>query len=355
MPESLCDFSNRPWMIALAIGLLNVTGFFLLIALVVPQHLALQDGAVFGIGLGLTAWMLGARHAFDADHIAAIDNVTRKLMEDGKDATSVGFFFSLGHSTIVVALGALVAFGVKGLGGMLDNDSSTLNLITGTWGPTVAGTFLLIVGLLNLAVLVGITRAMLRARRGGASSDQLETELEQRGAMARFYERATGTITKPWQMYPVGMMFGFGFDTASEIALLVLAGGAAASGLPFYAVMCLPILFAAGITLFDTLNSGFMRFAYGWATDNPIKQLYYNFTVTSISVVGALTIGALSLIGVMIERFELSGGAWDFFAAIDLEFIGFAMVAIFALIFATSLAIWRFGDVERRLGSASTE
>lgn len=355
MPASLRDFSKRPWLIALAIGLLNVLGFFLLIALVVPQHLALHDGAVFGIGLGLTAWTLGARHAFDADHIAAIDSATRKLMEDGKDATSVGFFFSLGHCTIVVALGALVALGVKGIGGMLENESSTLNLITGTWGPTVAGVFLLIVGFLNLAVLIKITRAMTRARRGDGSTAQLEAELVERGVMARFYRRATRTITKPWQMYPVGVMFGFGFDTATEIALLVLAGGAAASGLPFYAVMCLPILFAGGMTLFDTLNSGFMRIAYGWATENPIKRLYYNFTVTTISVVGALTIGALSLVGAVIERFELSGGAWDFLAAIELEFIGFAMVALFALIFATSLAIWRFGDVQRRLGPAPTE
>lgn len=355
MPRSIVEFSNQPKLIALAIGVLNAIGFFLLFALVLPQDLALQDGAIFGIGLGLTAWTLGARHAFDADHIAAIDNATRKLMQDGKDATAVGFFFSLGHSTIVVALGALVAIGVKGIGSVLEDESSTLNLITGTWGPTVAGVFLLILGLLNLAVLIGISRAMLRARRGDATRAELAAELENRGILARFYKRATGTITQPWQMYPVGVMFGFGFDTATEIALLVLAGGAAASGLPFYAVMCLPILFAGGMTLFDTLNSGFMRLAYGWATDNPIKRLYYNFTVTSISVVGALTIGALSLIGVLIERFELSGGAWDFLAAIDLQFVGFAMVALFALIFATSLAVWRFGDVERRLGSRTSE
>lgn len=354
MPASAREIAKRQLPIAVAIGLLNAVGFFLLFGLVAPQNLALQGGGAFGIGLGLTAWMLGVRHAFDADHIAAIDNATRKLMEDGKDATSVGFFFSLGHSTIVVALGLLVAFGVKGIGGVLEDESSALNLITGTWGPTVAGSFLLIVGLLNLAVLTGIVRAMLRAKRG-ASAAQVEAELADRGVMARFYQRATGTITKPWQMYPVGVMFGFGFDTATEIALLVLAGGAAASGLPFYAVLCLPILFAAGMTLFDTLNSGFMRYAYGWATDNPIKRLYYNFTVTSVSVVGALTIGAISLIGVVIERFGLSGGAWDLLAAIDLEFVGFAMVAVFAAIFASALAIWRFGDVERRLGAGQRE
>lgn len=355
MPASARETSKRPVLIAVAIGLLNAVGFFLLFALVAPQHLALQGGGVFGVGLGLTAWMLGARHAFDADHIAAIDNVTRKLMADGKDARSVGFFFSLGHSTIVLALGALIAFGVKGLSAVLADETSTLNLITGTWGPSVAGVFLITVGLLNLAVLIGIVRAMVRARRGQTSNAQLECELAERGVLSRFYRRATRTISKPWQMYPLGVMFGLGFDTATEIALLVLAGGAAVSGLPFYAVMCLPILFAAGMTLFDTLNSGFMRIAYGWAAENPIKRLYYNFTITAVSVVGALTIGAISLLGVLAKRLGLNGGVWDAIAAIELEHVGYAMVAIFVTIFASALAIWRFGEVERRLGSDRTE
>jgi high-affinity nickel-transport protein len=303
---------------------------------------------VFGVSLGLTAYTLGIRHAFDADHIAAIDNTTRKLMGEGKDSLAVGFFFSLGHSTIVVALGALVALGVSGIAGVLENEDSTLNLITGTWGPTVAGSFLILVGLLNLAVLLNIGKVAARMRRGELSEHDLEEQLQTRGVMSRFYKRATRSITAPWQMYPIGVMFGFGFDTATEIALLLLAGGAAASGLPFYAVMCLPILFAAGMTLFDTLNSILMNAAYGWAFDRPVRKIFYNFTVTSVSVLTALVIGSLSLAGVLVERLHLSGGVWDLIASIDLQYAGYAIVVLFIVIWAMSLAAWKFGDLERR-------
>lgn len=336
--------------LAVAIGLLNAVGFILLLAVVAPQNLALPGGGMFGIALGMTAYTLGIRHAFDADHIAAIDNVTRKLSGEGREAISVGFFFSLGHSTIVVALGALVAFGVKGIGGALENEGSTLNVITGTWGPTVAGLFLLLVGTLNLIALSNIVRVFRRARGGAVARDELERELETRGIVNRLYERATSSITKPRQMYPVGVMFGLGFDTATEVALLVLASGAAASGLPFYAIMCLPILFAAGMTLFDTLNSMFMTRAYGWAFENPVRKLYYNATITAVSVVAAISIGFLSLVGVVIDRFKLEGSVWDHLAAIEIAYLGYGLVAVFALIFATSYALWRFADVERRLG-----
>jgi high-affinity nickel-transport protein len=339
-------------LLAIVIGGLNALGFFLLFALVAPQNLALQSGGAFGIGLGLTAWTLGMRHAFDADHIAAIDNVTRKLKGEGKDTLSVGFFFSLGHSTIVVALGALVAVGVKGIAGTLENENSLLNQITGTWGPTVAGLFLLLVGVLNLIVLVNVAKVFRTMRGGEVSGDELDRRLEQRGILNRFYRRATGSITRPWQMYPVGVMFGFGFDTATEIALLLLAGGAAASGLPFYAVMCLPILFAAGMTLFDTLNSVLMNAAYGWAFDQPVRKVFYNLTVTTISVVAALTIGVLSLSGVLIERLGLTGGVWSLLGSVDLEHAGYAMVALFAAIFALSLLIWRYGRIEERWSAA---
>jgi high-affinity nickel-transport protein len=290
--------STRAWL-ALAIGALNAVGFGLLIAVVAPQHLALGTGGAFGIGLGLTAWTLGARHAFDPDHIAAIDNATRKLIGEGKDTESVGFFFSLGHSTIVVALGALVGLGVSGIGGALADDGSTLHLITGTWGPTVAGLFLLVVGLLNLVTLVRIGGAYREQRRGDSSSAaisaKLDAALASRGLLARLYRRATSSITKPWQMYPVGVMFGVGFDTATEIALLVLAGGAAVSGLPFYAVMCLPLLFAGGMTLFDTLNSAVMNKAYGWTLTRPQRRIAYDFALTGVTVASAFAIGITTL------------------------------------------------------------
>lgn len=344
------DQKRHATLLALAIGGLNLLGFVLLFTVVAPQHLTLAGGGVFGVGLGLTAWGLGMRHAFDADHIAAIDNVTRKLRGEGKDTLSVGFFFSLGHSTIVIALGALVGIGVKGIGGVLTDESSLLNQFTGTWGPGVAGIFLLLIGVVNLFALVNVFK-VFRAMRGGQQpAAELEAQLQDRGVMNRFYRRATRSITKPSQMYPVGLMFGLGFDTATEIALLLLAGGAAAGGLPFYAVICLPVLFAAGMTLFDTLNSVLMNAAYGWAFEQPVRKVFYNLTMTTVTVVSAISVGLVSLGGVLIERFGLSGGAWDVVAAIDLAHAGYALVAVFAGIFATSLAVWKFGEIERRWG-----
>jgi high-affinity nickel-transport protein len=325
--------SNRESRCALAaIIAVNVIGFGLLLAVVAPQHLALADGSIFGVGLGLTAYTLGMRHAFDADHIAAIDNSTRKLIGEGKDARSVGFFFSLGHSTIVALLGAFVAFGISGIAGAIGDEHSTLNLITGNIGPTVAGVFLLLIGALNLLTLVRISRGFRSAQQGEFDEAELEHHLAQRGLLARIYRRATDSITRPWQMYPVGLLFGLGFDTASEIALLVLAGGAAASGLPFYAILCLPVLFAAGMTLFDTLNSTFMQAAYRWAFEHPVRKLYYNVVVTGISVVAAFAIGIFSLL-----RTEL-----------DLAYVGYALVAVFA-------AVWTCALISARLRGAPSE
>ncbi|MBJ7354033.1 MAG: HoxN/HupN/NixA family nickel/cobalt transporter [Thermoleophilaceae bacterium] len=321
--------SNRESRFAvIAIVTLNVVGFGLLLAVIAPQHFTLADGSVFGIGLGLTAYTLGMRHAFDADHIAAIDNTTRKLIGEGKDARSVGFFFSLGHSTVVALLGALVAIGISGIAGSLGDENSTLNVVTASIGPTVAGVFLLLIGTLNLVALVRISRGFRGVARGEFNEAELEHHLARRGLLARVYRRATNSITSPWQMYPVGLLFGLGFDTASEIALLVLAGGAAASGLPFYAILCLPVLFAAGMTLFDTLNSTFMHAAYRWAFEHPVRKLYYNFAVTGISVVAAFSIGLISLLR----------------APIELIHVGYALVAVFA-------AAWSFALIAARLRS----
>ncbi|MGK2877544.1 MAG: HoxN/HupN/NixA family nickel/cobalt transporter [Solirubrobacterales bacterium] len=317
---------NRESVVAVvSIAALNALGFFLLLAVTAPKHLTLADGSVFGIGLGLTAYLLGMRHAFDADHIAAIDNTTRKLVGAGTDARSVGFFFSLGHSTVVIALGVFVAVGVGGIAAALGDDDSALSVLTGNWGPTVAGLFLLVMGALNLVVLVRLSRSFKSVREGRFDERQLEDHLAQRGVLARVYRRATDAITRPWQMYPVGLLFGLGFDTASEIALLVLAGGAAAGGLPFYAILCLPILFAAGMTLFDMVNSTFMSSAYRWALENPARKLYYNFTVTGISVVAAFAIGIFSLLR----------------APVDLAFVGCALVVISAAVWLTALISWR--------------
>jgi high-affinity nickel-transport protein len=328
---------RRAALLAAVIVGLHAAGFFILLVLVVPNAYSLAGGGAFGLGVGITAYTLGLRHAFDADHIAAIDNTTRKLMAEGQRPLSVGFFFSLGHSTIVFALGVLVVSGVRGLGGALERDSSSLHQATGLVGPAISGGFLLLIGLLNLVILVNIVRIFRGLRHGELDELQLEEQLASRGLMNRVFARATRSIRKPWHMYPLGLLFGLGFDTATEVGLLVLAGGAAASGLPFSAIICLPILFAAGMSLFDTIDGAFMNFAYGWAFSEPVRKLFYNITITGLSVVVALVIGSIEVLGVL-----------DVIALIDLNLVGYLVVGLFVLTWALALAVWRFGRIEQR-------
>jgi len=339
---------RRAGLLAAVVLGLHVVGFFLLLAVVAPQRYELGATGVFGVGLGITAYTLGLRHAFDADHIGAIDNTTRKLMADGQRPLSVGFWFSLGHSTIVFALGVVVVVGVRGLSGAVEDDGSTLHRATGLVGPLVSGTFLMLIGLLNLAVLVGIARIFRRMRRGDFDEAALEAELDQRGLMTRVYARATRAVRKPWHMYPLGCLFGLGFDTATEVGLLVLAGAGAAGGLPFYAILCLPILFAAGMSLFDTVDGMFMNFAYGWAFSKPVRKIFYNLAVTGLSVAVALLVGGIELLAVLAERLSLTGGLWDVVTGIDLILIGYVIVALFVLTWAIALAVWRLGRIEER-------
>jgi nickel/cobalt transporter (NiCoT) family protein len=334
-------------MAAVIVGL-TVAGFFILIALVVPHGYSLGSSGAFGLGVGVTAYTLGLRHAFDADHIGAIDNTTRKLMSDGQRPLSVGFFFSLGHSTIVFALGALVTIGVRGLSGAVENDGSSLHEATGLIGPLVSGSFLFTIGILNLVILVSIFRIFRRMREGHFDERELEEQLESRGFMNRFYGRATKAVTKPWQMYPLGCLFGLGFDTATEVALLVLAGGAAASGLPVYAIVCLPILFAAGMSLLDTIDGAFMNFAYGWAFSQPVRKIYYNLTVTGLSVAVALLIGTIELMSVLADKLSLTGMPWDLVSNLDLNLVGYAIVGLFVLTWGIALVVWHLGDIERK-------
>jgi high-affinity nickel-transport protein len=332
---------------AVVLGL-HLAGFGMLFALVVPADLSLGNGAVFGVGLGLTAYTLGLRHAFDADHIGAIDNTTRKLMADGQRPLAVGFFFSLGHSTIVFLLAAALAVGIRGLSGAVEADDSTLHQATGLIGPTVSGSFLIVLGIVNLVVLAGILGVFRRMRRGDYDERKLEEQLNRRGLMNRLYGRATRTVRSSWHMYPIGMLFGLGFDTATEVALLATAGTAAAGGLPIYAILCLPILFAAGMTLLDTIDGAFMNFAYGWAFSRPIRKIFYNLTVTALSVAVALVIGTIELVSVLAEKLSLSGQPWDFVSALDLNLVGYAIAVLFVLTWAVALAVWRFGRIEER-------
>src|SRR3954452_5511991 len=272
----------RAFGLAGAVIALHLDGWGVLLALVVPHHYAVGK-RIFGVGLGVTADTLGLRHAFDADHIAAIDNTTRKFMAEGKRPLSVGFFFSLGHSSVVFLLAVLLSFGLK-IGGAVRNDESTLHSMTGYVGTLVSGSFLYLIAALNFVILLSILKVFRGMRAGRYDEAALEDQLNNRGFMTRFLGRATRSIREPWQMYPLGALFGLGFDTATEVGLLVLAGGAAVSGLPWWAILVLPVLFAAGMSLLDTIDGSFMNFAYGWAFSKPVRKVYYNLTITGLSV-----------------------------------------------------------------------
>jgi high-affinity nickel-transport protein len=339
---------RRAAVLAAVVAGLHIAGFGILLGAVVPAHYDLGQSGVFGLGIGLTAYTLGLRHAFDADHIGAIDNTTRKLMAEGQRPLSVGFFFSLGHSTIVFALGLLVVLGVRGLSSAVEDDTSALHRATGLIGPTISGTFLFVIGLLNLIILVSIVRILRETRDGEFDEAELQEQLDRRGFMNRFYGRATRAVRKPWHMYPVGALFGLGFDTATEVSLLVLAGAGAAGGLPFYAILCLPILFAAGMSLFDTIDGAFMNFAYGWAFSRPIRKIFYNLAITGLSVAVALLIGTVELLSVLADRLGLSGGLWDLVAGLDLNLFGYLIVGLFVATWAIAATVWRFGHIEER-------
>jgi high-affinity nickel-transport protein len=335
-------------MMATVVAALHALGFLILIAVVAPGHYRLGASGTFTVGIGLTAYTLGMRHAFDADHISAIDNTTRKLMSDGKRPLSVGFWFSLGHSTVVFALAFLISIGVRSLSGPVRNGNSQLHNVTGWIGTGVSGVFLYLIAALNVAILVGILKVFREMKSGSFDEATLERQLDSRGFMNRFFGGMTRTVTKPQQMYPIGVLFGLGFDTASEVALLVIAGSAGAAGLPWYAILCLPILFAAGMSLLDAIDGSFMNFAYGWAFSKPVRKVFYNLTITGLSVAVALVIGTIELGGLIAGHLNLSGSFWSWFEAININVLGLVIVGMFAATWAIALAEWRFGHIEER-------
>ena len=340
------EWTRASGMILTVLGL-TVIGWGVLVFFVMPGHYSL-GAKTFGLGIGVTAYTLGMRHAFDADHISAIDNTTRKLMADGQRPLSVGFWFSLGHSTIVFGLAFLLSLGVKALAGPVEDDSSTLHTVTGLIGTTVSGVFLYIIAILNLVILLGILKVFAKMRQGHYDEEALEDQLNNRGFMNRIFGRVMHSIRKPWQMYPVGLLFGLGFDTATEVALLVLAGGAAAGGLPWYAILCMPVLFAAGMSLFDSIDGSFMNFAYGWAFSKPVRKVFYNITITGLSVAVALLIGSVELLGLFAGEFGWSGGFWDWVSNLDLNIVGYAIVGLFVVTWLVALGVWKFGRIEER-------
>jgi nickel/cobalt transporter (NiCoT) family protein len=342
-------------MMAAVVGGLHVLGFAALIALVVPRHHELGTAGAFTVGIGVTAYTLGLRHAFDADHISAIDNTTRKLMAEGKRPLSVGFWFSLGHSTIVFGLTLALALGIKSLDGQVTHRSSNLHQVAGWVGTLVSGSFLYVIAAINVGILLGIIKVFRAMRTGRYDEQRLEEELARRGLMNRFLGGMTRTVDRPAKMYPIGLLFGLGFDTATEVALLVLAGGAAGAGLPWYAILCLPLLFAAGMSLMDTIDGSFMNFAYGWALSRPVRKVFYNLAVTGLSVAVALVIGTVELGGLVASKLSLSGSFWSWFENIDINALGLMIAGMFLATWAIALSVWRYGRIEERWGSSIPE
>ncbi len=327
---------------------LHLLGWGVLLLAVVPRGFELGGGSVLGVGAGLTAYLLGVRHAFDADHIASIDNTTRKLVGEGRSSVSTGFWFSLGHSTVVVVASALLALGVRSVAGVVQDGESGAAQTLGLVGTLVAGSFLLVIGVMNLVSAVGIARIFARMRSGDYDEAQLEHHLHARGFLARLLGRVTRRVSKPWHLYPVGLLMGLGFDTATQVALLVLAAGSAAFVLPWYAILVLPVLFMAGMSLFDTADGVLMTRAYGWAMVRPVRKVFYNLTVTVLSVLVALVIGVLLLTGVLVDQLGIDTGPLAWISSLDLEFVGFGIVGLLVLTWVAALAVWRLGHIEER-------
>jgi len=311
-------------------------------------HYRLGDGTLFGWGTGFLALTLGMRHAFDADHISAIDNTTRKLMSEGQRPMGVGFFFSLGHSSVVTALAILLNFGIKSLGDQVKNDNSSLHHYTGLIGTSVSGGFLMLIALLNLIVLVSVLKVFKKMREGMYDETELEKHLNSRGFMMRFFGPIARRIDSSWKMYPLGVLFGLGFDTATEVALLVLAGSSVIAGLPWWAILSLPMLFAGGMSLLDTIDGSFMNFAYGWAFSRPVRKVYYNIVITGLSVLVAIFIGGLEVAQVFAGQLNLTGGFWDYANNFNINKAGFIIVGMFVAVWAFALLLWRFGNIEQR-------
>ncbi len=326
------------------IVLLHVLGWGLYL------HYAAHYAAL--VGLGLVAYLFGLRHAFDADHIAAIDDTVRYMLQKNKHPLGVGFFFSLGHSTIVVGLSVAIALAAT----VIKRDLPQLQSLGGVIGAGVSGVFLLLIGLLNLRVLLDILAVWRHARTGRHSHQHLESLLAQRGMLNRLFGgRLRLLMTHSWQMYPLGLLFGLGFDTASEIGLLAMTAGASAGDLPIPAVLSLPLLFAAGMTLMDTTDGVLMCRAYRWALLNPVRKIFYNVTTTGLSVAVALVIGTIELLQMFAGVLGLDGRFFRAVARIDFGDLGYVVVGLFLLAWGGSVVVWKCGPGAAFRGSALGE
>jgi high-affinity nickel-transport protein len=323
------------------VGLLHVAGWGLLIFY--------GAGHPTILALGGLAYTFGLRHAFDADHIAAIDNTTRKLLQDGRKPVGVGFFFSLGHSSVVFLIAAALGLAVKWIVEGVSGNGGELRTVGSLVAGLVSGGFLVAIGLMNLVILLDIVRVYRRMKGGEYDSESLEHELTAGGFMTKIFGRLFRVIKHSWQMYFVGFLFGLGFDTASEVALLAVSAGAAANGIPFGAIIALPLIFAAGMSLMDTADGAFMAKAYSWAFASPVRKVFYNLTMTSLSVFVALFVGLVELLQVLIHSLNLKGGVFSAIAGFDLiGRAGYVIVAAFVLAWAAALVIYKARRIDER-------
>ena len=304
------------------------------------------------LGTASLAYTFGLRHGVDPDHIAAIDNVTRKLMQEGKRPLYAGFFFALGHSTVVVIASVFVALSVAALQAKFQGFKE----IGGVIGTSVSALFLLGISLANIAILVSVYRVFAAVKRGDRLiEDDLHDMLAQRGLLGRLLRSLFGIITRSWHMYPLGLLFGLGFDTASEVGLLGISAAQGSAGLPVWSILVFPALFTAGMSLVDTTDGVLMINAYGWAFIKPIRKLYYNLTITLVSIVVALLIGSVEALGLLGDKFGLAGTFWDVIAALNDNFgaLGYLIVGIFALSWLVSVAVYRlsgYDEIEEPAG-----
>lgn len=289
-------------------------------------------------GLGIITYVFGLRHGVDADHIAAIDNTTRKLMQEDKHPFTVGMWFSLGHSTIVVGLIVALVFATRAIIGHMP----TMQKFGAVIGTTISGVFLWVMGVVNLVIVLSIYRIFKETKRGNMDQNELENLLDNRGFLNRYFRPLFMIVRKPWQIYPIGVLFGLGFDTASEIALIAISVGiGVSSSVPVWMILVLPYMFTCGMVLIDTTDGIMMRVAYGWAFMNPLRKIYYNLTVTVISVLVALAIGTAELLQVIANELSLTGPLWDWLSSLDFETIGYGIILIFLLSWLASVAIWK--------------
>jgi nickel/cobalt transporter (NiCoT) family protein len=336
---------------------INAVGWGIFVLYVLPHHFDYQGvsgtrGLGVGLGVAITAWFLGFRHAFDADHISCIDNATRKLMADGKRPLGTGFFFSFGHSTVIVAVGVGITFAARAVFGAMVNPGSAYETAGGAIGTLLSAGFLYLIAVVNLIVLAGIFKVFREMRSGSYNEEQLEAQLQARGLIYRFFGRFMRSVNHTWQLYFVGIVFGIGFDTTTEVVLLAATAYAAIQGLPFFAVLALPFMFSGGMMLFDTLDGCFMNFAYGWAFARPVRKVYYNLVITGLSIGAAFIIGTIEILGVLTTEFRLNGAFWNLMANFNINLAGFCIAGLFILVWAVALTYWRVGKVEDRWSAA---